>query len=76
MTKPGMITIPVLPGFNPDPSFICVGDDYYLATSTFEWYPDVQIHHSKDLINWHLECRPLSRESQLDMRGNPDSCGV
>jgi xylan 1,4-beta-xylosidase len=36
----------------------------------------VQIHHSKDLANWDLVCRPLSRKSQLDMRGNPDSCGV
>lgn len=76
MAKPGVITNPVLPGFNPDPSFLCVGDDYYIATSTFEWYPGVQIHHSKDLVNWELVCRPLSRESQLDMRGNPDSCGV
>jgi xylan 1,4-beta-xylosidase len=74
--KPGIITNPVLPGFNPDPSFLRVSDDYYIATSTFEWYPGVQIHHSTDLINWTLACRPLSRASQLDMRGNPDSCGI
>ncbi|MDB5585558.1 MAG: glycoside hydrolase 43 family protein [Devosia sp.] len=36
----------------------------------------VQIHHSRDLANWTLLTRPLSRKSQLDMRGNPDSCGV
>ncbi len=76
VSRPGIITNPVLPGFNPDPSFCRVGDDYYIATSTFEWYPGVQLHHSKDLINWRLVCRPLSRESQLDMRGNPDSCGI
>ncbi len=75
-SKSGIITNPVLPGFNPDPSFCRVGEDYYIATSTFEWYPGVQIHHSRDLINWTLVCRPLNRESQLDMRGNPDSCGV
>ncbi|KAI0159249.1 beta-xylosidase [Pestalotiopsis sp. NC0098] len=67
---------PILPGFNPDPSILRVGDDYYIATSTFEWYPGVQIHHSKDLANWDLVIRPLSRKSQLDMRGDPDSCGV
>lgn len=71
-----MIQNPVLPGFNPDPSIVRVGDDYYIATSTFEWYPGVQIHHSTDLVNWRLICRPLDRASQLDMRGNPDSCGV
>ena len=70
------ITNPILPGFNPDPSILRVGDDYYIATSTFEWYPGVCIHHSKDLINWRLVATPLNRLSQLDMRGNPDSCGV
>jgi xylan 1,4-beta-xylosidase len=67
---------PILPGFNPDPSIVRVGDDYYIATSTFEWYPGVQIHHSRDLVNWRLLTRPLTRASQLDMRGDPDSCGI
>lgn len=71
-----MIRNPILPGFNPDPSFCRVGDDYYIATSTFEWYPGVQIHHSRDLVNWTLVSRPLNRKSMLDMRGNPDSCGI
>jgi xylan 1,4-beta-xylosidase len=67
---------PILRGFNPDPSIVRVGDDYYIATSTFEWYPGVQIHHSRDLKHWRLLTRPLRRASQLDMRGDPDSCGV
>ncbi len=67
---------PILPGFNPDPSIVRVGDDYYIATSTFEWYPGVQIHHSRDLRNWRLVKRPLDRASQLDMRGDPDSGGI
>lgn len=71
-----LINNPILRGFNPDPSIIRVGDDYYIATSTFEWFPGVQIHHSKDLVNWELVARPLNRLSQLDMLGNPDSCGV
>jgi xylan 1,4-beta-xylosidase len=71
-----MIRNPILRGFNPDPSVIRVGDDYYIATSTFEWYPGVQIHHSRDLIHWRLLTRPLRRASQLNMLGDPDSCGV
>ncbi len=71
-----MIRNPILPGFHPDPSICRVGDDYYIATSTFEWYPGVRIHHSRDLANWRLVGRPLDRAAQLDMRGNPDSCGV
>ncbi|PGH02005.1 hypothetical protein AJ79_07743 [Helicocarpus griseus UAMH5409] len=67
---------PILPGFNADPSILRVGNDYYIATSTFEWFPGVQIYHSKDLANWDLVVRPLTRKSQLDMRGAPDSCGV
>ena len=71
-----MIRNPILRGFNPDPSICRVGDDYYIATSTFEWFPGVQIHHSRDLVHWRLAARPLRRASQLDMRGAPDSCGV
>ncbi|MGJ5817576.1 glycoside hydrolase family 43 protein [Paludibaculum fermentans] len=71
-----LIRNPILPGFNPDPSIVRVGDDYYIATSTFEWFPGVQIHHSRDLIHWRLVGRPLNRASQLNMLGDPDSCGV
>ena len=70
------ITNPILKGFNPDPSICRVGDDYYIATSTFEWFPGVQIHHSKDLKNWEVIAHPLDRISQLEMKGVPDSCGV
>lgn len=70
------ITNPILPGFNPDPSILRVGEDYYIATSTFEWFPGVQIHHSKDLCNWKLIAHPLNRASQLDMKGNPSSGGI
>lgn len=67
---------PILAGFNPDPSIVRVGDDYYIATSTFEWFPGVQIHHSRDLAHWRLLTRPLRRAAQLNMLGDPDSCGV
>lgn len=71
-----IIRNPILPGFNPDPSILRVGDDYYIATSTFEWYPGVQIHHSRDLVHWRLLTRPLRRANQLNMLGDPDSCGI
>ncbi len=70
------ISNPVLTGFHPDPSILRVGNDYYLATSTFEWFPGVRIHHSRDLIHWRTVKSPLRRSSQLDMRGNPNSCGI
>jgi xylan 1,4-beta-xylosidase len=73
---PKTIRNPILCGFNPDPSIVRVGDDYYIATSTFEWYPGVQIHHSRDLVNWRLLTRPLRRASQLNLLGDPDSGGV
>lgn len=67
---------PILPGFHPDPSIIQVNGDFLLATSTFEWFPGVRIHHSRDLENWTLIPNALNRISQLDMKGVPDSCGV
>lgn len=71
-----MIENPIIPGFNPDPSIIRVDDDYYVLTSTFEWTPGIQIHHSKDLKNWKLEGHVLNRNSQLYLEGIPPSCGI
>ena len=67
---------PILPGFFPDPSICRVGNDYYIANSTFEWFPGVPIHHSRDLVNWRLIGHALTRQSQLDLRGIADSAGV
>ena len=62
-----LIENPILRGFNPDPSIIRVGEDYYIATSTFEWFPGVQLHHSKDLVRWELVGQILHKKSQLDL---------
>jgi xylan 1,4-beta-xylosidase len=67
---------PVLPGFHPDPSFCRVGEDFYLANSTFEWFPGVILHHSRDLANWTPIGHAITRQSQLDLRGVTDSGGV
>src|SRR5512136_193140 len=70
------ITNPILTGFNPDPSILRVGDEYFIATSTFQWFPGVQIHYSRDLSHWKLVAHPLTRLSQLNMIGNLDSGGI
>lgn len=77
-TRRNMTTIhnPILPGFHPDPSILRVGDDYYIATSTFEWLPGIRIHHSRDLVHWHPAAYALTRPSQINMRGYAPSCGV
>jgi xylan 1,4-beta-xylosidase len=71
-----VISNPILRGFNPDPSIVRVGDDFYVATSTFEWFPGVLVHHSRDLVHWRLLARPLDRLSLVDMRGDPPSGGI
>lgn len=70
------IVNPVLPGFNADPSMIRVGDTYYIANSTFEWFPGVRLHESKDMVHWQLLPSPLSTTTLLDMKGNPASGGI
>lgn len=69
-------TNPVIPGFYPDPSICRVGDDYYLVTSTFEYFPGVPIFHSKDLVHWRQIGHCLSREEQLPISGSGNSSGV
>ena len=66
-----MIQNPILRGFNPDPSIVRVGDDYYIATSTFEWFPGVQIHHSRDLVHWRLLTRPLNASESVEYDRRP-----
>ncbi|MDR2900945.1 MAG: glycoside hydrolase family 43 protein, partial [Treponema sp.] len=58
------------------PSILRVDDTYYIAVSTFEWYPGVEIYKSKDLGNWELVPSPLSEKRLLDMSGNEASCGI
>jgi xylan 1,4-beta-xylosidase len=71
-----LIRNPVLPGFNPDPSILRTGADYYIATSTFEWYPGVRVHHSTDLVQWRPLGGILTDRRLLDLTGAGDSCGV
>ncbi|MCR6111863.1 glycoside hydrolase family 43 protein [Bacillus sp. A301a_S52] len=67
---------PILPGFYPDPSICRVQDDYYLVTSSFDYYPGVPIFHSKDLVNWCQIGHVLDRPTQLNLDGTPCSKGI
>jgi xylan 1,4-beta-xylosidase len=67
---------PILAGFYPDPSIVRVGDDFYLVTSSFAWYPGVPIFHSKDLVNWNQIGHVLDRPSLLPAEGIGVSRGV
>ncbi|KAL3466951.1 glycosyl hydrolase [Aspergillus heterothallicus] len=60
-------TNPIIPGFFPDPSCIRVGDTYYLANSSFQFFPGIPIHKSKDLINWEHIGNAISRPSQISL---------
>ena len=71
-----MIHNPVLRGFEPDPVILRVGDDFYIATSTFEWYPGVRVHHSRDLVHWRSLGGILDSRRLLDLTGVPDSGGI
>ncbi len=67
---------PILPGFYPDPSFCRVGDDYYMVTSTFEYFPGLPIFHSRDLVHWRQIGHALDRPSQLPLDGVRPSGGL
>ena len=67
---------PILPGFHPDPSICRVGGDFYLVTSTFEYFPGLPIHTSRDLANWTLLGHVLDRPSQLPLQGVRASGGL
>lgn len=67
---------PILPGFNPDPSICRKGKDFYLAVSSFEWFPGLPIYHSRDLKNWELYSHVLTDAERLDLRKLPSAKGV
>ncbi|MEV6796482.1 glycoside hydrolase family 43 protein [Streptomyces sp. NPDC051320] len=71
------INNPVIPGFYPDPSICRAGADYYLACSSFEYFPGVPIFHSRDLVHWIQIGNVLDRPSQLRLPlGTPSSGGI
>jgi alpha-N-arabinofuranosidase len=67
---------PIIPGFYPDPSICRLENDYYLVTSSFEYFPGVPIFHSRDLVNWRQIGHCLTRPSQLPLDGCWSSGGI
>ena len=64
--REGYFINPIISGAHPDPSICRVGDDYYIVNSSFEYFPGLPIHHSKDLVNWELIGYGLHREDQCN----------
>jgi xylan 1,4-beta-xylosidase len=60
---------PILPGCYPDPSICRAGEDYYLVTSTFLYFPGLPVFHSRDLVHWRQIGHVLDRPSQLNLDG-------
>ena len=67
---------PVLPGFHPDPSVVRVGEWFYLVNSSFEMFPGVPIHRSRDLVSWEPLGHVLTRDSQLPLATAGPSGGI
>ncbi|MEW5957331.1 MAG: glycoside hydrolase family 43 protein [Chloroflexota bacterium] len=70
------LTNPIIPGFHPDPSICRVGQDYFLVTSSFEYFPGVPIFHSRDLVHWRQIGHCLTRPSQLPLHNFRPSGGI
>ena len=67
---------PILPGCYPDPSVVRVGDDYFVVTSTFEYFPGLPVFHSTDLEHWIQLGHAVDRHDQLDLSTVPSSGGL
>ena len=71
-----MIKNPILSGFNPDPCICRKGEDYYMAVSSFEWFPGIPVYHSKDLKNWELYTHVLTDDTVVDLKKLPSAKGI
>lgn len=71
-----MATNPILKGFNPDPSICWANGRYYVAVSTFEYFPAVAIYESDDLVHWGYLTSALDRVEQIDLKGCKNSSGI
>jgi alpha-N-arabinofuranosidase len=67
---------PVIPGFHPDPSVVRVGEWFYLVSSSFEFFPGVPVHRSRDLVHWERIGHVLTRDSQLPLAKAGPSRGI
>ncbi len=71
-----MIQNPILHGFHADPCICRKGDDFYIAVSSFEWFPGIPIYHSKDMKNWELYSHALQNANDPDLKKLPSAKGI
>lgn len=67
---------PILSGFHPDPSICRAGEDFYLVTSTFEFYPGVPVYHSRNLTDWELIGYCMTEENEFNLEKCAPSGGI
>lgn len=66
---------PILRGTYPDPSICRVGEDYYMVTSSFAYYPGLPVFHSRDLVHWEQIGHGIHRPDQLDYKNGESFLG-
>ncbi|MFI8778140.1 family 43 glycosylhydrolase [Brachybacterium paraconglomeratum] len=71
-----MADAPIIAGFHPDPSICRVGEDFYIANSSFEYSPGVPIWHSTDLRHWGQIGHALRGPSPLPPGASLASTGI
>ncbi len=67
---------PILTGFHADPCICRKGEDYYIAVSSFEWFPGIPIYHSRDMKHWELYTHVLTDEKRCDLTRLPSAKGI
>lgn len=67
---------PIIRGFYPDPSICKANGKYYIACSSFQFFPGVPIFESEDLVNWKQIGHCLTRNDQVALHQIPSSGGV
>lgn len=69
-------TNPILKGFYPDPSVCFANGKYYMACSSFQYFPGVPLFESDDLVNWKQIGHVLTRKNQVMLEKVRSSGGV
>lgn len=71
-----LIHNPILTGFHADPCICRKQDDYYIAVSSFEWFPGIPIYHSRDMKHWELYTHALTDAQKCDLKRLPSAKGI
>ena len=61
----GEIFNPILQGSYSDATICRKGNDYYMVTSNYAFFPGIPVLHSTDLVNWEQICYAFPTEQHL-----------